>query len=211
MKSATGLPLPTPTERATWFHAYCRDRVGRPLRTTPAGTPLVSRFVTSRFNPGDHVGPPFETLYLAVDGTTAHFEKRTYLGDPFGDPERFVRDAERTKNTGVLDVAVDLRSVVDLTDVTVQALLDTSAQELTGDWSGYQRRHPHTAVRLPTGMAPTQQLGGELFREPGVEGIIYVSAKVPTMPCLVVFTHKLTRPGSLRWRDPRTGSVESYP
>jgi hypothetical protein len=34
---------------------------------------------------------------------------------------------------------------------------------------------------------------------------------VPTTKCLVVFTHKLVQPGSLRWIDSASRAPEAYP
>jgi hypothetical protein len=40
----------------------------------------------------------------------------------------------------VLNVDVQLQAVADLTQESQQQLLETTAQELTGDWRGYQQR-----------------------------------------------------------------------
>ena len=70
-----------------------------------------------------------------------------------------------SSSTLILKVQVNLAEVFDLTDLTVaQAQLGTHAQELTGDWLGYNMRTHTTRVTGPNGVAPTQELGFELFR-----------------------------------------------
>jgi hypothetical protein len=100
-----------------------------------------------------------------------------------------------------------LNRVCDLTDVTqAQLPLQTTAQELTGDWEGYQVRGPLTPVRGPTGVAPTQHLGEALFRT-GMEGFRSISAKVPHVRTLMVFPQNMGLGTSLTYLDPRTNSV----
>jgi hypothetical protein len=86
----------------------------------------------------------------------------------------------------ILNVRVTLRQVADLTPVAAQTLLGMTAQELTGDWEGYQVRQPHDSVPQPVGIAPTQALGQALFAVPGLEGFRPVSARLPSRIALVV-------------------------
>ena len=140
-------------------------------------------------------------------------KKRAQFGNPYGPPSQFIAGPKLSR-TAVIDVDVSLRSVVDLTDLGAHHLLDTTAQELTGDWLGYEHRGqaaPGVVLTAPTGAAPTQQLGWELFNLPDIEGVKYISALVSITCCLIVFTHKLHRPGSLSWDDPNTGHRERYP
>lgn len=74
---------------------------------------------------------------------------------------------------------------------------------------GMTARKP--VLTTPVGIAPTQTLGWELFHEPDIEGMRVISAKDAATCCLVIFTHKLTRPGSLMWDDPNTHKRERYP
>jgi hypothetical protein len=80
----------------------------------------------------------------------------------------------------IANIAVTLQRVIDLTDVSnVQALLDTNAQELTGDGRGYQVRGPAYSVKHPVGIAQTQKLGAALFsRKPKIEGFEGISKLV---------------------------------
>jgi hypothetical protein len=57
-----------------------------------------------------------------------------------------------------LTVHVQLDAIVDLSELSAQALLDLSVQELTGDWSGYRNRSTATNVSIPIGTAPTRHL-----------------------------------------------------
>src|SRR5204863_4092324 len=95
----------------------------------------------------------------------------------------------------VLNVQVILHAIYDLTDVAnAQVPLDVTAQELTGDWRGYQTRGPHRPIPLPVGQAPTQELGTHIFRS-GIEGFLAPAAKISTNQNLVVFPQNL-QPGS---------------
>jgi hypothetical protein len=97
----------------------------------------------------------------------------------------------------VINANVSLRAVVDLTDdVSAQVPLGTTAQELTGDWRGYQLRNPGTSVKSPTGAAPTQNLGLALYNMvPVLEGFITLSARLSYHKILGVFPEHLL-PGS---------------
>jgi len=166
----------------------------------------------TRFNPGSLASSAFETLYLALDESTALLEKRVQFGDPSASPIAMVVNTEKQKRTTLIDINVNLRDVVDLTNLSGHQLLATNAQEITGDWHGYELRgRPGVVLDQPVGLAPTQILGQELFHAPGIEGIKAISAKNPTTCCLIIFTEKLTRPGSLAWDDPNTGTRERYP
>jgi hypothetical protein len=82
--------------------------------------------------------------------------------------------------------------VVDLSDPVQSTLVDTNAQELTGDWRGYQQRGPATSVTAPTGTAPTQEFGNQLFSLcPDVQGFLTLSARLPYYRILAVFTQRL--------------------
>lgn len=90
-------------------------------------------------------------------------------------------------------------------------MLQTSAQELTGDWQGYQHRRPQDIVNQSVGAAPTQALGQVLFTTPGVEAFRAVSAKVPNRMTLVVFPGKLAQGSWLKVYDPNGKVIERIP
>jgi hypothetical protein len=101
----------------------------------------------------------------------------------------------------VLNVQITLQHVFDLTQVgSAQASLQTTAQELTGDWDGYQSRSPMTSVTAPVGIAETQALGEALFQT-GIEGFRSLSAKIPYARTLMVFPTNLRRGSSIVYTD----------
>jgi hypothetical protein len=159
----------------------------------------------TRFNAG-HLLPPadqFATLYFADDPVVGQFEVGAVLGG--FEPGEYIPHPRKPFMT--LNVDIILHEVVDLTDVHgAQIPLETSAQELTGDWRGYFRRKYYTPVSQPTGIAPTQYLGRELFLTAGVEGFRTLSAKMPWHKMLVVFPEKLHKGSSLKFYD-QTGRI----
>ena len=93
----------------------------------------------------------------------------------------------------VINVQVQLQDVADLTQVSQQMLLATTAQELTGDWYGYQQRSALTSVSQPLAPHRPQALGAALFAVNGLEGFLTLSARLPYHKNLVVFPQKLNR------------------
>ena len=131
----------------------------------------------------------------------ALFEVQALFGSPT-QPGGVV--ANQRQPWTVINVQVQLQDVADLTQVSQQTLLATTAQELTGDWYGYQQRSALTSVSQPVGTAPTQALGAALFAVSGLEGFLTLSARLPYHRNLVVFPQKL-RPGSrIVFADPAT-------
>ena len=215
MRSAIGLTPPLIRVAGAWYHAATRGYPGRILRLTPSGFTSAPGYEPTRFNPGSVHGvrSSFETLYLALDGKTALFEKRVNYGNPYEDPSALLV-TPRISKTELVPIDVNVDSILDLSDIGVHRLLGTNAQEITGDWEGYVHRGsgaPGVALTAPIGTAPTQDLAWELFHHTPVKGIKSISAQVPTTCCLVVFTHKLEPPDSLSWSDPNTGRRETYP
>lgn len=157
----------------------------------------------SRFNPGPLVSPGIETLYLAEDLQVALFEAEALLGSatrPGG-----VLPQPRLAWT-LINVQVRLQKVADLTVVAAQDLLGTTAQELTGDWEGYQLRSRRTSVREPVGLAPTQELGAALYAVPNLEGFRTLSARVPYAMNLIVFPQKLLPGSRVEFAHPALGT-----
>jgi hypothetical protein len=108
-----------------------------------------------------------------------------------------------------VNVHIQLQRVADLADVTGQRQLGTTAQELTGDWEGYQLRTHSASVPRPVGAAPTQTLGEALFSIPDLEGFRVVSARIPTQMNLVVFPTKLLKGSRLAYQDSATGKTHA--
>ena len=178
-----------------WFRAVRLHHAPTALNT--AHTAIVAtRFHAATIRPG------FEVLYLAEDHLVALFEVRAFLGS-------LTSSYLPNPNTAfaIFPVQVNLPAVADLRDAGELRKLQTSVQELTGDWADYSRRNP--AMNMPRGRptrylteVPTQQLGHELFHSTRLEGFITYSARVPTHGNLVVFPTKLRPGSSIVYRDP---------
>jgi RES domain-containing protein len=183
-------------ENRVWFRA---------LEPQFATAPLASAHTTanpSRFSPGPLGIVPFEILYFSENQMIALFEMEALLGSP----KKGTVIADPRKTWLTINVQIVLQQVVDLTHMTAQKLLGTSAQELTGDWQGYQTRGSATSVKEPVGFAPTQDLG-EALSSLGFEGFRTVSAKVPQQMNLVVFPENLLKGSQLVYPDPVSGKT----
>jgi hypothetical protein len=161
-----------------------------------------TKVLPSRFNEGSTARPQFEVLYLAETQMVALFEVQALFGSPTP-PGGVIANPRRPWM--VINVQVQLQDVADLTHVSQQALLATTAQELTGDWYGYHQRSALTSVRQPVGTAPTQALGAALFALSGLEGFLTLSARLPYHKNLVVFPQKLQPRSRIVFHDPATG------
>lgn len=162
--------------------------------------------VHSRFNAGPLSNPKFEILYLCENPALALEEVEAQF---------YTRAGQIVANPAqswlVMNVQVSLQSVADIADVVAQRLLRKNAQELTGDWQGYQTRRSYSSVPAPQGVAPTQQLGQALFAVRRLEGFQTVSAKRPDHKSLVIFPQKLLPGSSLRFVDPISNKVHLIP
>ena len=178
--------LTTTAETGVWYRAIEPQYWSTSLQT------LQTMARPSRFNGGPFAHPPFEILYLAEDLQVALFEAEALVGPP-ARPGGVL--AQPRLAWTLINITVQLQRVADLTVVTTQNLLATTAQELTGDWEGYHLRSRRTSVSEPVGLAPTQELGAGLYDVPELEGFRTPSARVPYAMNLVVFPQKL-QPGS---------------
>lgn len=185
--------ISTAPENRTWYRAIQPQHLRTALQTAHTAA------ITSRFSDG---GNRFEIIYLAENHTVALYEVQAMLGSPL----HGVSQPNPFQAWTLLNVDVVLYEVADLTRKANQDLIETSAQELTGDWRSYRLRGRTTSVSEPTGTAPTQELGEALFRTEQLEGFRTVSAKVPTCMILGVFPRKLGPRSSLEFRD-HTGAV----
>ena len=196
LRACAGLPR-TP-ENAVWF------RLIDPRYLPAALGSAHTKKTPGRFNPGPllAVRDQFASLSFADDVITAQFEVGAALG--YYKPGYYVSHPRLSFIT--LNVSVVLREVFDLSDINVQTVLGTNAQELTGDWEAYQIRSPRTSVSQPTGIAPTQQLGRALFAT-GAEGFRSISAKMPWHKTLTLFTDRLKTGSSLTFTNRSNGTV----
>jgi RES domain-containing protein len=182
MNLAACAVLPSVREAGTWYRAI-------EPRYLPSA---LAKVHTAKYT-GRYHGGGFQILYLAENHDVALSEVEAIFGSPTK-PGGVVPNP--SKSWVVLNVVVNLQSIVDLTDPSAAHwALSTTVQELTGDWEGYARRGPHTRVKVPTGAAPTQELGRELFNRGSFEGFRAVSAKRPCNEVLAVFPQRM-KPGS---------------
>ena len=179
-----------------WYRAI------QPQFWTTALATYQTRVIPSRFNTGATATPQFELLYLSENHLVALFEVQALLGSPT-QPGGIIPHPRQAWT--VLNVEVQLHAVVDLTQDFQLQLIETTAQELTGDWRSYQQRRPTTSVSRPARVAPTQALGAALFAVPGLEGFRTLSAKLPYYSNLVVFPQKLQPGSQVVFSDPATG------
>lgn len=102
----------------------------------------------------------------------------------------------------VVHVKVVRQRVADLTRVSQQDLIERTAQELTGDWRGYQHRTAARAsVQEPVGTAPTQDLGQALLTTAGIDAFRTLSAKLAYPRNLLLFPEKMYQGSRLEFRD----------
>jgi len=87
-----------------------------------------------------------------------------------------------------IDVRLD--RVADLRGPAERLKVETTVQELTGDWRGYGYRTPASPISsVPP--APTQRLGAALYANTSCQGFLTPSAKNPSYPNLVVFPDRV--------------------
>ena len=196
MRLAACARLSLGPENRVWFRAFDPRHMSTPLATA------YTAQVPSRFSPGPACASPFEILYLSENHLVCLREVEALLGSstitPIPNP---------TSSWLIINVQVSLQQVADLTLVAEQRRLGTTAQELTGDWEGYQSRTPHSSVPQPIGTAPTQDLGEALFSIPRLEAFRTVSARVPGQMNLAVFPQKLLKGSRIAYRDSASGRV----
>ncbi|MCI0525728.1 MAG: RES family NAD+ phosphorylase [Acidobacteria bacterium] len=205
MNAKACITLPTVSEKGVWYRAIQPHFLATALATSHTKTN------PSRFNAGRLLSPPdqFRMLYLAENPMLALFEVQALLGSPMT-PGGIVPHPRRAWT--ILNIAVNLRAVADMTDTASHQPMsgvDTSAQELTGDWRGYQLRSALTSVIAPTGSAPTQDLGRELYVAGSFEGFLAVSAKLPDQKNLIVFPDRLQPNSDVTFINSATGQTHS--
>jgi hypothetical protein len=186
-------------ETARWYRAVRLEHLHNAIKTAH------TKDTRSRFSAGPDANPRFEILYLTETPIVAQFE----IGALAGDPLVVGGILTAPGSFAIVHVEVVLQRVADLTLVSWQDLIETTVQELTGDWRGYHDRTTGRApVREPVGTAPTQDLGQALFEVPGIEGFRTVSAKMPYHPNLVIFPEKMFKGSRLVFRDDRAGFLQ---
>jgi hypothetical protein len=187
----------------TWFRAL------RPQFFRTALAFAHTATLPGRFNAGSSQRPGFPVLYLAEDQVVALFEVNALLGSPLPG-QAFTPNPNQAWT--IVNVNVRLNSVADLCPASQRRLIQTTVQELTGDWRGYGLRNPNPILNPPYWTnVPTQRLGAALHAVRGLEGFLTYSARVPTRRNLVLFPNKLRKGSSVHLTDPTTGQVHSLP
>ncbi|HVA47195.1 MAG TPA: RES family NAD+ phosphorylase [Pirellulales bacterium] len=198
MKLASCASLVLGPTTGTWYRAV------QPKHWPTSLTTAHTKTIPSRFGAGTTAHPGFEILYLAEDQQVALFEVQALLGSPLPGAAYAPNPAQTWV---IVNVSVALSKVADLCHVPERKKIQTSVQELTGDWRGYGLRSPNARLAAPYwSNVPTQKLGAELYNVRDLEAFVTYSAKVPTRRNLVVFPQKLL-PGSrltLRFFNPHT-------
>jgi hypothetical protein len=187
----------------TWYRAIQLKYWASLLATSHTAT------IPGRFNAGNSARPGFEILYFGEDHQVALFEVQALLGSPFPG-SAFVPNP--SGQWMIINVHVQLGRVADLTQGSQRRLIDTTVQELTGDWRGYLLRNPHAKLSRPYWTnVPTQRLGHALHGVRGLEGFLTYSARVATRKNLVVFPSRLRQGSSVRLDNPITGLTHTIP
>lgn len=166
---------------------YAKNDWYRAVRISHAGKPLAwghSYTGKTRFK---EATASFPLLYLAPDRDTALLEVRAFLGHPSTDPI-----VPMTGGWHVARVDIRLDHVVDLRTMSERARIQTTVQELTGDWADYAKRTVSSPDVSSTPPAPTQQLGEDLYQIPRCQGFLTPSARNSIHPNLVVFPDRVS-------------------
>ncbi len=171
--------LPRHNLVGTWYRA-----VDPRFLATALSTAHTSR-ISSRFSPATPAQPAFEILYLAENPLVTLFEAQALFGSP-STPGGLVPHPGRPLVT--LPMSLDLTDVIDCTDSLTATMLETNAQELTGDWRAFGNR-PVPSVHA--GRAPTQSLGQALFETGEVKALLNFSARLPDYKILGLFTQRI--------------------
>ena len=182
-----------PWTRALGYHLLQGPPPGTPLGNRPqplwpGGAPLMG----ARFTPRGTFG----SIYLASDAITALLEATVVLQHPHAPGFTL-----RTYPWTVFAVDGVVTDILDLSEPTVWPSLNTSLQELTGDWAYGQDQFLLGRGPLP----PTQVLGQAAYNSGVIAGLKYPSAKnVGKGEGLVVFSDRLVPggPSQLEVYDP---------
>ncbi|MCY3621510.1 MAG: RES family NAD+ phosphorylase [Gammaproteobacteria bacterium] len=167
MNTAHAHALPTISlPGATWYRAV--DPAFASAAPRPSARP-------TRFNSGPAVSPSFRLLYFAPDPLTALFEVEALLGSVFT-----FSIPNPSRGALVVSHSVPPLDIIDLGDPVNRSIVDTTRQEMTGDWRLY--RHPSTTP------APTQEIARAVHQaHPAAHAILAPSARNPSVNNLVVF------------------------
>ncbi|MGK7880151.1 MAG: RES domain-containing protein [Crocosphaera sp.] len=173
-----------------------------PKITTKSQEGCVFRFVALRFqksllsavgslkNGGRYnISEQFEALYTSGNPITALKELKFLVNTPSGIV------AYPSEPVILLSLKYRLQSIIDLTNINNQNLLNTNLQELTGDW---------LRINLQNQIAPTQELAQAAYNSNTIEALKVPSAadsEVNTYN-LVIFLDRLDNNSYIEVYDP---------
>jgi len=161
--------------------------------------PLYSRSSSQRGARFTAKGGP-DTLYMAEDITTAYMEvDRAYRRVEGLAPNSVPRVAPPVV---MFSITVELERVLDLTNLTVQAALQTNITELTATWRLKQSRRQSV---------PTQSLGTLVHASGHFQAIRYPSARDLRGCCLAVFPDRVVSPSLIEVYDPYNELIGQLP
>jgi hypothetical protein len=190
--------------QGVWFRAIRAQLLTTPLAYAHTAT------IPGRFNGGTAERPGITAVYLAENGIVAQFEIQAILGSPL--PGQVYTPSPVQNTWVILPIEVNLTSVADLTRPAELQHVETSVQELTGDWLGYALRPPQPALASPYySNVPTHRLGHALYTARRFEGPISYSARFPTQRNLIVSPTRLRKGSFVRYTDPASTAVQQLP
>ncbi len=176
-----------------WYRAVAFDHLPKPPPGPPAGRPIQPLWPGGASLRGARLTPPavgvpgLPSLYLAQDEMTPLLEVTGVLKPPRS-PVALVFEPQV-----LMTVDGSLTDILDVTDPSVQAALETSTQELTGNWALQQADYLAGKGSMP----PTQALGEAAYQVGCIVGLKYRSSKnVANGYGVVVFSDRMTAAGN---------------
>ena len=163
----------SPLARRQWCRAVQHRHAAHPLWSTPTNE--------TRFKA---LGTTFRLLYFASNENTALLEARAIVGRP--DPAKVSAFGWTT-----IRVNVNLDNVADLRGSAERTQVETTVQELTGDWMDYANRTSTSHDISSNPPAPTQRFGAALHSNTKCQGFLTPSAMNPLVANLVVFADRI--------------------
>jgi hypothetical protein len=128
----------------------------------------------------------------AVNASHRNNAEQILAGRRYLAPQRPQGDPHPNRQLVTLPILVSLAAIADVTDPAEAMVVETNAQELTGDWRSYATRIPPAGPPRPhTGTPATQGLGSALFALGSLQVFMSFSATLPNYKMLVVFPDRL--------------------
>lgn len=182
-----------------WWRTIQTQHIKSPLQTKHTKT------TPGRFHYGTKQNPGWEVIYLTENHFVSLFEVEVMLGSVA--PGHTYLPNPSAVGWSFFPVTVNAIAVADLTSPIEIAKIDTSFQELTGDWNGYESRPLHPSHKGSRPIAPTQQLGRELHNSGLFEGLLTWSSRIPDRINLVLFPKQKQSANIVEYDDPISGKT----